>query len=72
MAIYAGGDVVDMRKAIVLNPVAETLFERLLTGTDTEELVQALLSTYDITEETARRDIALFVQSLAEKGLLDQ
>lgn len=72
MALYAGGDIVDLRNTIVLNSVAELLFRQLQTETDEEGLVQALVNSYDISEEKAKKDIAVFVQSLSEKGLLEK
>lgn len=72
VALYAGGDIVDLRNTIVLNSVAELLFRQLQTETDEEGLVQALVNSYDISEEKAKKDIAVFVQSLSEKGLLEK
>ena len=70
IALYAGGDVVDMTVGIELNPVAELLFTALLTETTEEMLEKLLLDNYDITPERARNDIASFVKELTNKGLL--
>ncbi len=72
VAIYTGGETVDLRSTIVLNSVAELLFRLLQNKIGEEKLVQALVSSYDITEEKAKQDLAVFLQNLDEKGLLEK
>ncbi len=72
VAIYAGGNTVDLRRAIVLNSAAELLFHQLQTETNEKGLVQVLVNNFDISEEKAKKDVAAFVQGLSEKGLLEK
>lgn len=72
VAIYTVGDTVDLRNTIVLNSVAELLFRLLQNEISEEKLVQALVSSYDIAEEKAKQDLAVFLQNLDEKGLLEK
>jgi hypothetical protein len=70
VAIFAGGDTVDLQQAIHLNETAELLFARLQNGAETDELVSALTEKYDIDKEKARHDVESFISRLAEKELL--
>ncbi|MEE0928298.1 MAG: PqqD family protein [Acutalibacteraceae bacterium] len=71
VALFVDGDTVDMRQGIVLNPVAELLFNELIIGCDSQELSDKLLSVYDVPKEKAEQDAAAFVKNLSEKGLLE-
>lgn len=71
VALFVDDNAVDMRQAVVLNPVAELLFGELLIGCDTEDLAEKLLSVYDIPKQKAEQDVAAFVKILSEKGLLE-
>jgi hypothetical protein len=72
LAIYTGGERVDLRNAVVLNPVAEFLFQLLQQKVGREELAQKLASNYSITIEKAQEDVALFLENLSKKGLLEE
>ena len=54
----------DNNSVIQLNETGLLLWEKLLAGADEESLVQALLDTYDVTEDVARRDVDAFVALL--------
>ena len=54
----------DNNSVIQLNETGLLLWEKLLVGADEESLVQALLDTYDVTEDVARRDVDAFVALL--------
>lgn len=70
VAIFAGGDTVDLQQAVQLNESAELLFALLQRGAEIEELVSALTEKYDIGKEKARHDAETFTSLLAEKELL--
>lgn len=70
VAIFAGGDTVDLQQAVQLNESAELLFTLLQRGAEIEELVSALTEKYDIEKEKARHDAETFTSLLAEKELL--
>ena len=72
VALYTGGDTVDLRQGIMLNPVAEMLFSELLVGCDRDTLVEKMVSQYDISRQKAETDLALFVKNLSVKGLLEE
>lgn len=70
IAIFAGGDTVDLQQAIELNETAELIFEKLLEGADERDLIDALTQKYEISKEKAEQDVKKFISALAEKDFL--
>lgn len=56
---------------IKLNSTASFMFDLLLNGTTKENLLSAILSEYEIDEETAKKDIETFLSYLNENSLLE-
>jgi PqqD family protein of HPr-rel-A system len=54
-----------------LNPVAARIWELLAEPTDEERLVAALLEEFEVTPEACRAEVAAFLASLRERGLLN-
>ncbi|MDT5050530.1 MAG: hypothetical protein QOH34_1881 [Mycobacterium sp.] len=48
------------------------LFELLREEHDRDELVAALLTTFEVDEDTARRDVDAFIADLSDAGLLSR
>ena len=65
------GDGIDLNMMITLNDTGSILWKKLETGADLDELVQALLSEYDIDEETAKAHAEKFVGKLKDNGFLE-
>ena len=57
---------------IKLNGSGAYLFEKIQAGLGEEGLVAAMLGDYDIDEETARRDIGNFVDTLRKMGIIEE
>lgn len=53
-----------------LNPTAVFVLERLAHDTTEEEIVSALLSEYDVTEEVAKRDVSSLIGQLRAANLI--
>ncbi len=70
LVIEVGGDTVDLRTALQLNPTAQLLFEALAEECDEEGLVNILLATYDVDEAAAKRDVSAFILQMKEKDML--
>jgi len=64
------GDELDLNMMITLNDTGTFLWEHLREETDENALVSALLSEYDVDEETARSAVAGFVAKLNDHGFL--
>lgn len=64
------GSDLDLNMMITLNSTGKFLWERLEKGAEVDELVNALLSEYDVDEATARASVESFVGKLESNGFL--
>ena len=55
---------------IVLNEAAAFLLEEMKRDITVDEMVQLLISQYDVDENTAKKDIARMLDLIKEHGLL--
>ena len=62
----------DCNHLMTLNQTGMDLWEMLQNDSSLEDLVQQMLSIYDVEEETLRKDILLFLCKIREAGLLDE
>ena len=62
---------VNFNAVIKLSETGALLWERLSRGAEKSELVDALLSEYDVDEETASRDVDKFLSKLKEADLVE-
>ncbi len=53
------------------NKTADFLFRELMSEKTEEDLVLALLRKYDVSEETARKDVKRTLEVIRKAGLLD-
>ena len=58
------------KEPIILNGTARLLWEALAEEKTEEELIEVLLSEYDIDRETAAKDTAAFLSSIRKAGLI--
>lgn len=71
VVVPIGQAVVDFSGLINLNETGAFLFERLQKGAGLSELVQALLSEYDVDEAVAAADVASFINKLKDADILE-
>lgn len=64
------GDSVDLNAMITLNETGVFLWKLMENETDEGVLTAALLAEYDVDEETARKAVQSFVQTLKSHDLL--
>jgi hypothetical protein len=65
--------LLDLRSGLYfgLPPVASSLWYHLQNGESLDQARSAMLSEFDVDEQTLSHDIAGFVHALEEKGLLE-
>ena len=56
---------------VVLNEVSSLLWEELKTEKTFDELVNAILGSYEVSKEEAEADLKEFLMQLIENGLLE-
>ena len=74
----AGNNVVvpvgnlDFDGMITLNETGTLIWKKLEEGATEEELIQAILNEYEVTDEVASADVKTFLQALRGAKLLDE
>lgn len=66
-----GSRTVEFNAIMTLSESGAVLWHLLEKGAGEDEMVEALLEEYDVDEDTARKDIRLFIESIRAKGLSD-
>ena len=72
VAVPSGENLVNLQLMLTLNESGTFLWNLLAKGCSFEELVQAMITEYDIDEATAKADAADFVNLLKEHQILDE
>ncbi len=54
------------------NETANFIFQQLMQETTEEEIVAALVEEYDVSEETAAKDVHKIIEEWREEGFLDE
>lgn len=70
--IPTGKTVLTFNGLITVNEVGADLWKMLQSEVTFDDLLNGILETYDVDEETAREDIQEFLDSLIEGGILDK
>ena len=68
--VPVGKAIYDSNGLFALNEVGAFLWDRLETAENETALVDALLEAYEVTQETARQDVAEFLGELRRLGIL--
>lgn len=72
IAMPVGERADEIKGVIELTQGGAILWEKLSADTTEDALVEALLSKFEVDEETARRDTISFVENLRKNGLLEE
>ena len=70
VVVPVGSLTVDMRHMIKLNGVGAFIWKKLEGEISREELLNALISEYDVAQENAERDLDAFIEKLRGSELL--
>ena len=70
LVVPIGERVVDFNGMITLSDTGAFLWKQLENETSSEELLSSLLSEYEVDEETAKADLAEFLEQLKSGDVL--
>lgn len=70
IVVAVGDRVKEFNGLINLNSTGAFLWKVLEKGATEDDLVNALLAEYEIDEQTARRDVGIFVAKVKETNLV--
>ena len=68
--VPVGKAVYENNGLFALSEVGAFIWERLPAARDQEEILRAILDTYEVSEEDARRDLDDFMEQLRELDIL--
>lgn len=71
VVIKIGQEAVNFNGLITLSESAKILWDLLKEDASIDDLVNKLLSEYEIDEETARKDTLEFIESLKKNNILE-
>ncbi len=68
--VPVGRTVYEANGLFVLNELGDFLWDRLPDAENEEQLLAAILEEYEVNEQTARRDLMVFLDKLKEMEIL--
>lgn len=71
VVVPLGQRVVEYNGLMILSESGALLWKLLENGAEMDELVQAILSEYEIDEATARADIEEMIGNIRDRGLIE-
>lgn len=72
VVVPLGARVVEFNGILTLSESGALLWRELEKNSSVEEMVELLLSEYDIDRETARNDVEEFLKSMADTSIIEQ
>ena len=70
IVVAVGNAVKQFNGVINLNETGAFLWKRLAEGAEEQDLIDALLNEYEVSEEIAKRDVNKFVSKLKQEDLI--
>lgn len=68
--VPVGRTVLDSNGLFVLNELGAFIWDRIPDANTEEEICKAVLEEYDVSEETAKEDVAAFLEELRSLEIL--
>lgn len=68
--VPVGRTVYEANGLFVLNELGDFLWERLPEAENEEQLLASILEEYEVDEQTARRDLRIFLDKLKQMEIL--
>lgn len=72
IVVAVGEEAKKANVMVTLNETGGFLWEKLTTGATEDELLEAILDTYEIDEETARADVNAFIEKVSDSNLIEE
>ena len=71
VVVPVGDATIDFNGMMNLNETGAFLFEKMIEGITREDLIKALTEEYDVDEETASKDVDLFIEKVEKEDLFE-
>lgn len=70
MGVLDAGNHTDKLRVISLNETSKLILTSIQDGLEEEDIVKKILDTYNVDEETVKREVAAFISQLKESGIV--
>lgn len=70
--ILPSGDELNLNAMITLNETGKFIWQRLEQDTTEEQIVDDILSVYDVSREDADRQVSLYIAKLRSYGFIEE
>ena len=71
IVVPVGDEQVSFGGIMTLNPVGAFVWKKLENGATKQELVEAVLSEYEVDRQTASADIDRYIEKLRQKNIIE-
>lgn len=71
LIVPVSGNIADLESIFVLNEVGSHIWHLLGSPVTVDDLVRAVVSTFDVKADVARADVLTFLDDLASRRLVD-
>ena len=71
VVVPIGDATIDFNGMMNLNETGAFLFEKMIDGTTREDLIKALTEEYEVDDETAAKDVDLFIEKVEKEDLFE-
>lgn len=71
MVVPIGQATLDFNGMMSLNETGAFIFSKMLDGTTKEQLIEDLISEYEVEREIAQKDVDDFIKKVEGEGLLE-
>lgn len=73
VAVAVGDDCTKFNGMVKLNPTGEFVFNMLNSGNvSMEDIISAVVTKYDVDEQTATKAVSAYIESLKNSGLIEE
>ena len=72
VVIATGEESRNFHGMVKLNNTAAEIWEQIAKGLSEDDIVKAMLESYDIDEETLRQDVKKTIETLTEQGFVER
>ena len=72
MAVPVAQRVIDFKGIITLNAISASIWEFLKDEKEYSEILDFITSSYEVDEETAKKDLDEFIIEMKKGGVLDE
>ena len=67
-----GGQIKNFRSIVLMNNMTAFVWNQLKAGASRQELLDAVLSEYEVDEATASKDLSILLEKMLDLGIIEE